>query len=359
MYSVFQINTVYQLFITINMRINNFPEGKVDLILTDHTPVLKSYIKNLSQSRLFNEIFYCKSLEFNKEFWETDNNQKKAFYDDYINKINNVDMMPHINYKKYEHLYVANLDAYTKFIYKKFPHLNIHLIEDGASICTNDWKSATQKWDYLGDFNQIYNSVEDAYLYSPELMCVDLGCELKKLPKINKNDKNIVNLYNNIFSYEKDFKLPRFVFVEEPFFADNIKNNDLELMKIISEEVGYNNFFIKTHPRNIVNRSYRLGLAKQKETPWPFELILMNSKNNDTEYITIDSGSLISSRAVFDDDIPTMFLYKIVEGPTRNIAAKEFIDYMDKFCELYSSNNLLVPRSKHELQIMLKHLKEQ
>ena len=52
-------------------------------------------------------------------------------------------------------------------------------------------------------------------------------------------------------------------------------------------------------------------------------------------YITIDSGALISTRAVFEEDVKTMFLYKIVKGDTRNIAKQEFVQYMDKFCKLY------------------------
>ncbi len=357
MKSVFQINTVYQLFITINMRLHNIPCGQSDLIVTDHTPALITYIEGLKRSNLFENVFYVKSLEFNKWFWSIHNDNKdKAFYDA-ENALDRVLTDTGINYNNYDYIYLANLDAYSKFVYKVYNQLKICLIEDGASICTNDWKKACEKWNYIKGFNQVYEDIEKLYLYSPELMCVNLGYKMEKLPKIPKDNAEILELYNNIFSYDTSFKFPKFVFLEEPFAADNIKNNDLELMAIISEQVGYDNFFIKTHPRNIENRSQKLGLGKQGETPWPFELMLMNNMKEDITYITIDSGALISTRAIFEEDVKTMFLYKIVKGDTRNIAKKEFIQYMDKFCELYKSKNLLVPYSEYEFKEMLMCLK--
>ena len=357
MKSVFQINTVYQLFITINMRLHNMPEGECDLIVTDHTPALITYIEGLKESHLFNKVFYVKSLKFNKWFWGIHNDNKDKIFYDAENVLNGVLERAEIDYSKYDFIYLANLDAYSKFVYHVYTHLKIRLIEDGASICTNDWKSACEKWNYIEGFNKVYENVDKLYLYSPELMCIDLGYKMERLPKISLNNAEIIRVYNRIFSYDTSFRFPKFVFLEEPFAADNIKNNDLELMTMISKQVGYDNFFIKTHPRNIENRSKKLGIGKQKETPWPFELMLMNNMKENITYITIDSGALISTRAVFEEDVKTMFLYKIVKGDTRNIAKQEFVQYMDKFCKLYKSRNLLVPYSEYEMEKMLICLK--
>lgn len=339
------------------MRLHNIPEGEVDIIVTDHTPVLANYVDNLEKCGLFHQVFYVESLVFNREFWTTHNDNKAEFFYDSKNKLKKVCSIPQIDYSQYDNLYVANLDAYTKFVYRENNKLKIYLIEDGASVCTNDWRKATLKWNYIEGFNQVYDKIENLYLYTPELMCIDLGYKMTKLPGIDQNDKQVVTLYNKIFNYDSSFSFPKFVFLEEPFYADKIKNNDLELMKIISDEVGYNNFFIKSHPRNGVNRAKKLGLAQQAETPWPFELMLMNSRKKDGVYITVDSGSLISTRAIFEQDVKTIFLYKIIKGPTRNIAVKEFETYMDKFCENYKSKNLLVPQNIDELKMMLNCLK--
>ena len=358
MKSIFQINTVYQLFITINMRLHNIPQGTADLIVTDHTPVLRNYIENLSKCGLFSCVFYVESLVFNQQFWKIHNDDKAEFFYNSFYKLQNVVSIPQIHYKEYENLYVANLDAYTKFVYKENPHLNIYLIEDGAAVCTSNWKETTKRWDYIKGFNEVYDNVSGLWLYTPDLMCVDLGYEMYQLPKIDRNQKEVLEVYNRIFSYNTKWKFPKFVFLEEPFYADNIINNDLELMKIISDEVGYENFFIKTHPRNLYNRSFALGLAQQKDTPWPFELMYMNSIHDYTVYITVDSGALISTRAIFENDNVTMFLHKIIKGPTRNFGNKEFKEYMNKFYEKYKSKNLLIPETDDEFRIMLKCLKK-
>lgn len=356
MKSIFQINTVYQLFITINMRLHNMPEGDVDLIVTDHTPVLKEYISNLSESGLFGKVYYVESLVFNKRFWSIHNDNKAEFFYNSEEELKTVFSEPQIHYFEYDNLFVANLDAYTKFVYRTNRELKIFLIEDGASICTNDWREATKRWNYINEFNLVYDHVEALYLYTPELMCIDLGYTMRPLPRINQNEPKIVEIYNKIFDYDKSFKFPKFVFLEEPFQADKIMNNDLELMKLISNEVGYNNFFIKEHPRNTVNRSKELGLAQQADTPWPFELMLMNNSDVDTVYITVDSGALISTRILFEQDVKTIFLYRIIKGPTRNIAVNEFKLYMDKFCERFKGKNMLVPNTENEFRLMLKCL---
>ena len=63
------INTVYQLFITINMRVKGLPQEDVDIAVSDHTPMIKDYMENLKESGLFNEVFYIESLVFDKYFW--------------------------------------------------------------------------------------------------------------------------------------------------------------------------------------------------------------------------------------------------------------------------------------------------
>ncbi len=358
MKSVFQINTVYQLMISINMCIHHIPDGEVDIIVTDHTPILKEYMDTLKNCGLFNQVFYVESLAFNNRFWKIHNDNKPDFFYNSKRELSQTLMEAQIDYSEYQTLYVANLDAYSKFIYREYPHLIINLIEDGASVCTNDWKTVTLKWNYIKDFNKVYDNIERLYLYTPELMCINLGYSMVKLPKIDADNAKDLELYNYIFKYDHSFSYPRFVFLEEPFVADNLKNNDLELMTIIFKEVGYENFFVKTHPRNTENRSKALGIAQQRETPWPFELILLNNIKSDSIYITVNSGALISTRVLLHQDLKTMFLYKIIKGPTHKVACEEFINYMDKFCQKYSSKNLLVPRSYNEFKTMLRILKE-
>ena len=172
MKSLIQVNTVYQLFIMINMRLHKEPEGIVDIALSDHTPVLKEYIPGLKESGLFRNVYYMESLKFNNRFWKTKNNNKAALYNHAKKSIAQTLEESKIFYPQYDYLYIANLDAYTKFLHKVFPDLKIIQFEDGAATCSTDWKTISSGWDYIKGFNSIYDAVEGLYLYSPQFFLI-------------------------------------------------------------------------------------------------------------------------------------------------------------------------------------------
>lgn len=355
MESVFQVNTVYQLFITINMRLHHIPEGIVDIIISDHTPALKTYIQGLQKSGLFRNVFYIKSLEFNNYFWGIPNEQKSLVFQNSTSALRRVYAEPTCDYGRYSALYTANMDAYTKFVHKNYPQVEIFQIEDGASVCSTDWKKITEKWNYIDGFNTIYDDIKKLYLYSPDLMGFHYPAPMEKLPKVNKEPETI-HIFNDIFQYTPiDF--PRFVFVEQSFQVDQIKNNDLAFLQATFDIVGYENLYIKPHPRNTIHRPFAYGLSPRKADSVPFELMLLNNVRDDTVYITVDSGSLISPRVIFEEDVLTILLYKAITGKSHIHGANEFSDYMDKFVEQYKSPQLLIPGSLEEYRCILLHLK--
>ena len=353
MRAVFQINTVYQLFIAINMCLHHIPDGIIDIIVSDHTPALKKFIPTLKNSGLFHQVFWVESLVFNHYFWGIPNNQKaEVFYN--TNALKRVKIEPACDYSQYDALYTANLDAYTKFLHKAYPRMSIYQIEDGASVCSTNWKAISSKWNYIDGFNNIYDDVKNLYLYSPEFMRFQYPAPLKKLPNIAKT-KEVIDLYNYIFQYIP-IEFPRFVFIEQSFQADNIKNNDLDFLYSTFDIVGYQNLYVKPHPRNTVNRPFFYGLCASKDDSVPFELMLLNNKRDDVVYITVDSGSLISTRVIFEENVMTIFLYNAIIGKSHIHGADDFFHYMEQFVEYYQSPKLLVPGSLEEYKCELIHL---
>ena len=247
-----------------------------------------------------------------------------------------------------------------KFVHKTYTHLNFYIIEDGAGVCVSDWKTVSEKWNYIRGFNKIYDDVKGLYLYTPDLMCVELGYEMHVLPKVDKDDPKLVAFYNKIFDYDADYKFPDFVFVEQSFPVDRIKNNDFDFMRSTSNIVGYENLFIKIHPRNRTNRSFSYGLSKPIECAWPFEVMLLNCNDEKKTFITVNSGSLISSRVLFQQEIRTIFLYKAVTGAIHYPhSTKIFTEYMDKFAEKYKSTNLIVPQTLEQYEDILMLIKKE
>ncbi len=350
---LFQINTVYQLLTAINLKLHDVPEkGSTGIIVTDHTPLLREYVGFIKKCRLFDHVFYIGSQDFNKYFWSLDNEIKPEVFKDAENSLKqiiceNIDL-----YRKYDVLVLSNLDAYTKFIYSLYPHLRIYIMEDGAGTYTTDWKTITKKWDYIDGFNKAYNDIKAIYLYDPSLMQFNVCHKLEIIPKLYNSD-TVINLINNVFGYDTNFEIPRFVFCEEPFQVDNIKNNDLDLISLISDKVGSGQLMIKTHPRNTINRTAALGLGIQKETPWPFEVLLLNNKETDSTFITVTSGSLISPRMLMDISPKTIFLYRLIKGDTHNFGEKEFKCFLNSYVERYKGKNMMAPGSLYELNLLL------
>lgn len=357
MRAAFQINTVYQLFITINMKLHNIPDGPTDIIVSDHTPALKTFVENLKKCGLFEKVFYVRSLEFNSFFWGLPNEAKPDAFRRCHESLKRVSSEPHIDYGIYDRLYTANLDAYTKFIHKEYPKMEICQIEDGAAICAVDWQTITKRWNYIEDFNKIYCDVKELYLYSPDLMGFQYPAPMIKLPGIERAPE-VVQLFNMVFHYQP-IEFPRFVFIEQSYQADKIKNNDLAFLQSAFDIVGYENLYIKPHPRNTIHRPFSYGLSKKMDDSIPFELMVLNnqySSRGDLVYMTVDSGALISARMIFEDNRKMIFLYKAISGPTRAHGGKEFSEYMDRFIEKYADENLFAPGSLEEYRCILTHL---
>lgn len=356
MKSLFIINTVYQLFIAINMRLHSIPDNTADLVVSDHTPGLKKYIDTLKESDLFDSIFYLKSLEVDKYFWGVPNDGKNDTFANSKSILKRTFSEPTLQYNIYDTIYTANFDAYIKMVHKMYPNIRICQIEDGAAICAIDWKSIQNKWNYIEGFNDIYDKVEELWLYSPDLMGYKCSAQLMKLPTILQ-DAATIKIFNDIFKYSP-IEFPRFVFVEQSFEVDGIKNNDLEFMQLTFDIVGYDNLYIKPHPRNTIHRPFAFGLSKKLDDSVPFELMLLNNNNySDSIYITVDSGSLISTRVIFEQDSAAVFLYKAISGKSHTHGNDSFIQYMNRFVEKYASKNLFVPGSLEEYRYILTHLK--
>lgn len=357
MKSLYVVNTVYQLMMVINMRMHNIPEGDADILVSDHTPSLKGLIENLKKSRLFGNVFYHEGLTFNKYFWKLkDVDKEKAFYNakEEISKVVNDSQ---VDYNQYSDIYLANLDAFFKFVKQSYPHLTYSIFEDGAGTCAVDWKTKLKRFNYIKGFNDVYDEIKALYIYSPDLMCVELGWDIKVLPKIAKSDKKVIEKFNLIFGFDpKSVNLPQIVFAEQAFQVDNIVNNDMEFMQAIYDVVGFDNLYIKTHPRNTVNRPFIQGLTKQDDLKIPFELLLLNCDTSKTIFVTVSSGSLISPWVIFDEEITTIFLYKAIRGGINLPTVDKFGEYLDKMVEKYKCKNLYIPKSLQEFKFVLEKL---
>ena len=231
------------------------------------------------------------------------------------------------------------------------------VFEDGAGTCAMNPKEKLKRFNFINGFNDIYDEVKALYIYSPDLMCVELGWPIHVLPKIQNAKKEVVEKFNFVFGFDaKSVNLPQVVFAEQAFQVDKIANNDMDFMQATYDVVGFDNLYIKTHPRNTVNRPYIQGLTKQEDLKIPFELLLLNCDTSKTIFVTVSSGSLISPWVIFDQKLTTIFLYKAIKGGINLPAVDKFQMYLDKFVEKYACKNLYIPNSLTEYKFVLENL---
>lgn len=346
------VNTVYQLFNTINYRLNVAKKDeKADLILSDHTPYLHNYYLALVESGLFEEVFLVNSIDFCK----TPDIQNKNV-DVLTNAKEKIKLFCDINVKKYKALMLSNFDLFNQLIFTTNPKLIVYVIEDGYSTYTIDWEKIQLSNKSTKFIGKIFKNIKAIYTYSPNSICYDINYKSKALPKIDNKNKELVSIFNEIFDYKKT-KLPKYIFTAQCFKEDRLICNDLEFMKAAFDIVGYENLYIKQHPRSVTLGSKQMGLSEDIQLDIPFELLLLNDDLDDNVLISVCSTTLISPKVIFNQDIPIIYLYNAITGSVFLSDSEEnFRKYMDKVLINEKFNNYVIPHSLEHYKRILNHL---
>ncbi|MFQ9799561.1 MAG: hypothetical protein ACLR23_12240 [Clostridia bacterium] len=95
---------------------------------------------------------------------------------------------------------------------------------------------------------RIREKVNKVLLYEPRLAMRGDGLANRALPKIRRDDRELRELLNYIFEYEKPDEGAEFIFLEQSFRAEGLKTNDIELMRECQQTVGAGRFVVKPHP---------------------------------------------------------------------------------------------------------------
>lgn len=348
MRSLFLVNTVYQLMMAVNMRVHGIPEGAVDIAVSDHTPSLRDRVRGLERAGIHNKVFYLQSGAFNDHYWGITRAERGRLFLTPKRAIADTERASGIDFSSYDRIYCANLDAFTRHVHRAYPEVAIHCFEDGAGVCVTDFNPSGPP--LFPHYNDIEKSIRELWLYQPEAMQSDVHFPMRKLPDINRNSTELVRVIDTVFEMgDPGFRFAPYVYVDQSYQADRIRNNSMRFVEATSRIVGYDNLQIKGHPRNPAPKALRLGYGQSLDFDVPFELLYLKLPVEDTTFITVSSGSLLSPYAVFGERPRTVFLYDAISGPINlpRINAR-FVDYMHDFTRIYGGENLVVPESLTE-----------
>ncbi len=309
-------NTPYQIFVATWIKLNYLEKDCVDIIISNHMSNSEKLYKNVNKLSLFEKVYYVKT--------------KGLLYKQSLVSV----IKPFIQLekyfvpeKKYDVLFTANIDAFTLMLFyaikngKRNKRANKDLVyclyEDGIATYSrsveNRYLSTKYSRRLLFWYKQekIYGNLSGVYVFDRELINWNVKVPFIEMPKISTNNQIFKSIINIIFDYEQmtDVYNKKYLFMEESFFADGFKTNDIELVRAISEKVGKENIMVKIHPRNPHNRFKELGYKTNENTFIPWEVILLNQNMEDKVLLAFISTSVVNPIRIFGQNTKVFCLY--------------------------------------------------
>ncbi len=349
-------NSVYQLLTAVHMRRTILNDWDVDLIVTDITPQLRKTVPRLEETNLFDRVIFGATLELSKKYAGAKDEQLSEGFGQ-IERIFRWALSEELG--NYGAVYFSNFDPFTRMLachYYTQPCAFIWY-ENGFSSYVIDYlREDRAAINQHPEGRKIRDKVECVLLYEPHLAMRGDHLPNRALPKISRQDTQLRELLNHIFTYEKPEKGADFVFLEQSFRAEGLKNNDIALMRECQQTVGSSRFIVKPHPRNLENVPFQLGLTRRYPHDIPWELFLLNEDSEDTTVITVCSNGALTGQLVFGLDTYVVMLYRLFEEKVLWKEDEILKRYLQKFQKHFAGENYYVPQTAYELRSVLRYL---
>ncbi|MBR1854633.1 MAG: hypothetical protein IJ794_16065 [Lachnospiraceae bacterium] len=291
-----------------HMRMDLFME-EADLYLVHKMFDNPALLNNIESTRVFRNVYYFDvETEGRMKLLKDWNSFKKKF--------NNLD------YNKLISFNVENVVSC--FIYnhnKNHDRFEYHCAEDTPSIYKlyiPKNKKHIDPYKVLGLDRECFH-IKTWWSGVPDLMNIPhmFTKDIRKLPTIDVNDKELLQTINNAFGYTGNMYMEDtdVLFMEESHYTDGIlpSNMDCVLFTSIRERYPHLKMQIKLHPRTKDNR-FEGVIDELDVSKLPWELIAWN-RIKETEkplvQVGIACGTLLSDKVLFDYEGPKIALIKM------------------------------------------------
>lgn len=349
-------NSVYQLLTAVHMKRTILENCCADLIVTDVTPQLKETVPRLQNTGLFARVLFAATLDLSRKYAGAKDPVLSEGFSN-IDRIFRWALSDELG--DYTGVYFANFDPFVRMLACRFYDrpCPFYWYEDGFSSYVIDYLREDRALiNRHTEGQKIRDKVESVLLYAPRLAMRGDRLPNRALPKICREDEKLKEILNYVFAYKRLEQGADFIFLEQSFRAEGLKNNDIDLMRECRQTVGPGRFIVKPHPRNPENVPMQLGLTRQYPHDAPWELFLLNEDLSDTTVITVCSNGALTSRLVFGMDMNTVMLYRLFQGRVLWKEDEILQRYLHKFYMQFAGKNYYVPQTVYELRSILKYL---
>lgn len=348
-------NSMFQLYTAVVIRQVFLKDKKVDLLLTDATPAFSEMSKSKKLHDIFDNVLFSpvKKNTANLSRVEKSHYYTKifdAFPSSYVKKVWKIDA------DKYDEMFFALYQVFSirlaKYIKSKNKATKIHMYEDGISTYLIDDKTLrNQSIDRLN----APALIDDMYLFSPDLMCVNPKKPTTVIPSLDTLPE-IAALLNSVFGDTGYEIKEKFIFFEESFNNDGYTTNDVELIETLLD-TAKSEFIIKHHPRNSVNRF--AGKMNSISFPIMWEQYFLSHSINDKVIVTVSSNTAFVPHIICGSCPYVIFLYKIFNGTSPIFQSGNFEKYVEKYITKYkdyADKKIFFPETTEEYKQLITSL---
>ena len=360
-------STPLHIMNALNLKLTLLKNEAVDLIVLDSSKDNVIYYEKLKKLNFFNDLFFLKLRNMNNSNSEIKWIRYLKAPKRYLRKKKELIKQSAGFNKKYEEFFICSSAVSFRIIYyyikKNNPSVRLNMLEEGVFTYQyflhrdNLLKRMFFRFFFGGN---PFKNLQRAYIYRPDFMEKSgENIELKKLPFIDKNNKEIVQIFNNVFEYENKDSVEwsqKVFYFDQPFLVQSINANVLKLVDFISTKLAPKfQLNIKLHPRT--NKNIFENKVNVMQTRLPFEFVVMNNEVKDKILISVFSSACLNPKIMFDEEPYVILLYKIIDLPRLwNLNERNF-NLAYKVKESYKAKNkFFIPETFEELSEIIDFL---
>lgn len=348
---LYVVNTYYQLITALHMKIHIFPDSEADVIITDRSSDAEHVTERLKKTGIFGHVYYARITSMSI-FTKIDH-VTKILCDDhkFPLKCSNFELRPYDELLYYNYNYFFG--CLFCLLQAQNPNMLCHRFEEGFGSTFSYYAGTRWSTFFQEKVARFYGhpsffSSEDMYFYEPEFVQFAAEHKIVPLKKIGQNDRELQRVLRLLFGESNKGEYDRkYIFFEGPYAQDGVEVNDFELVLQIAKVVGPENVMVKLHPRTRVDRFSPHGIKTNKAVGVPWEAIIMDSDFSEHVFLTIASGSVLSPRILFGQQVPTYMLFNCTTTKAQ-IVNESFHAYLEQFEKKYGEEGFYIPSDNEE-----------
>ena len=357
-------SSVFQLYVAVVLKNTLLKEKETELVLTDSPPLLRAMAENEKIKQCFDTVRFVPISENIKKLNRLEKSRfGHVFFEMfprlYAKKVWEIDV------EKYEESFFSSYTLQNVMLQYAMKNgrkdVKIHCFEDGISTYLLKNLISLKTPSFLARIFQvkpIEELVDDVYVFEKELVCVDGYKDVVSIPKPKKIE-GLSNKLNNIFDGLEEYSIQeKFVFFEESFNNDGYTTNDAELIHTLWEELGMEDFILKHHPRNRMDR-FKMVLPTMPPIFW--ENYILNHNINDKVLVAVSSNTMFVPHLLCGCEPTLVLLYKIFGGTSPILGNENFTVYVDKYLKAYpeyANKKVYVPETIEQFKEIIQKLKK-